>query len=70
MSEPKLTLEQQLAMAQVHARKLESELDNAKDLYLKLAARVLKLELVISVLDGGEGTLMEILRPSKEVEEV
>ena len=70
MAKPvKLTLEQQIAAQVIRTRKAESELDNVKDLYLKLAARVLRLELVVSAMDT-DGSLMEILRPSKEAEEV
>lgn len=59
---PKLTPEQEMALALVRLRKLESELDNVKDLYLKLAARVLRLELALSTM-APDDTIRDILQP-------
>ena len=61
---PKLTLEQELALALVRLRKLESELDNAKDLYLHLAARTLRLELAVSAM-APDDMIREILHPGE-----
>ena len=52
----------QLAAALVRVRKLESELDNVKDLYLKLAARTLRLELALSAM-APDDTIRAILYP-------
>ena len=57
-----LSPEHQLAAALVRVRKLESELDNVKDLYLKLAARVLRLELALSAM-APDDTIRDILYP-------
>ena len=52
----------QLAAALVRVRKLESELDNVKDLYLKLAARTLRLELALSAM-APDDTIRDMLYP-------
>jgi hypothetical protein len=46
--------QQQMAAMLTAIRKLESELDNVKDFSLKMAARVLRLELAVSTLDKDD----------------
>ena len=54
--------QQQMAAMLATIRKQESELDNVKDFSLKLAARVLRLELAVSALDKDD-SLRAILYP-------
>ena len=54
--------QQQMAAMLVTIRKLESELENVKDFSLKMAARVLRLELAVSALDKDD-SLRAILYP-------
>jgi hypothetical protein len=54
--------QQQIAAMLATIRKQESELDNVKDFSLKLAARVLRLELAVSALDKDD-SLRAILYP-------
>ena len=59
--------QQQMAAMVTTIRKLESELENVKDFSLKLAARVLRLELAVSTLDK-DNSLRSILYPDNRRE--
>ena len=59
--------QQQMAAMLATIRKQESELDNVKDFSLKMAARVLRLELAVSALDKDD-SLRAILYPDNKRE--
>ena len=52
-------LGRRVALQQHEIRRLQAELDNAKDVYLQLQSRVLRLELELSVLSApaAEGAM-------------
>ena len=59
--------QQQMAAMLATIRKLETEVENLKDFSLKMAARVLRLELAVSTLDKDD-SLRTILYPDNKRE--